>query len=133
MEIKLTRDMVGLVNAMIRNPASLPLQMAEQPVKPYSAKDEAGSRQVGSLTKWLTDVVMQKMEDGNFMVRPWKGELTVGALSKLRDIVKHYEPIGLMCSLSEVYWSLRDALEGREPEFDSALKQDAPKSDKKAK
>jgi hypothetical protein len=111
---------IGLLNAFLREYQNLPMNEIMPPLRPYQAKDKPGAKQIAALQRWLEKKVMEKKVEGTgYKFNDWSGSLPKVYVERLLEIVKHYEPLGMLPTVfMQDYWSLRAKLEGEKPDFD---------------
>jgi len=117
--VKLTfsQKAVGLLNLMLRAPETLTSRV--QGMQPWKAKDEPGARQIIRLQHWLEKSVLKKVTEERYDIpETWAGALPGTYVDRLKEIARHYEPVGLAVGFSESYYDLLDSLEGKAPATD---------------
>jgi len=115
MKLSLTEGSANLLKAMVIEPHMLNLALVGENFKHWRAHDNSGARQVVSLQKWLEQKVLEKAEPKGFVAPKdgWTGALPQVYVDRLKEIVKHYEPLGMMPTVTRDYLSLVDALDGK--------------------
>ena len=145
MRFKLSKDAVWLLTRMIKSPMQLPLtqaNMVHQSGMPrqFTSPDRKHAKKVELLQKWLEDKVLEavtedkeKPENRAWRPKDFEGSLTQTYIEILQEIVKFYEPIGMLAENVKVYGELADALDGKEHKLDSldAITLDEPAAEKK--
>jgi hypothetical protein len=127
MEILLSRNAIAILNVCVNEPRRLAPDFngmsgdpAIKQVVPYKAPDTVVALELVAITRWLENKVLLKQDDGRFMVplTGWKGTISKKALLRLKEIVKHYEPWGLLTHNCAPYMELLYALDGKPIEAD---------------
>ncbi len=106
--IDLDKEAVGMLNMMICQPERL---VVEQNVthKPYIPKDAAGGKQLIDLQEWVQNKGVQGGK-----TKRLKGYIAGTYHERIKDILTHYEALGRSPWFAKSYWTLHEAIEGKE-------------------
>lgn len=113
MEVILTVPAIGMLNILLNDPQRL---LPGSPIKPYPVPDQAAAMEVIAIIKWLQSKLLVITPEGKLdpaSLKPWRGHLNPVIHNRLKAIVKHYEPVGLLTHNVVAYMSLVRGLEGR--------------------
>jgi len=134
MNITLSRKALEMLDMIIRQPQRLPFTDMEKPIKAYSANDTTGQEQIVALQKWLETkvlkkVIIQKMQEkdeipevAKYVVPASYEGSTVGLakiyVKRLKEVMEHYQDMGKLTLMCEMYLELKFALEGKKMDVD---------------
>jgi hypothetical protein len=128
MKLKFDRQALWILDQMVRVPQAAEFQrdiFAVNPphgMKQWAAKDMAAARQIRHVQSWLKEKVLEKKsEDILGYPESWVGELPKNYVQRILDIVKYYEPLGMLAGRTEAWLSLLDSLEGKTGEDEEAI------------
>ena len=130
MKITLTKEAVFLLNLMLRQPQQLPLaragmMQANQMPSEFKSPDVKHAKKVATLRKWLEEKVMEPEREENkkealaFRYRAYDGSLMQSYCEVVMDIVKFYQPIGMLTDFTTTWTEIYDVFEGRVHKLDS--------------
>lgn len=132
MKLKLSSSAVAVLNNMLREPMKLPLQRAGMTQsngmpKEFQSQDPKHAKKVATLRKWLEEKVFEKettIKEGkevaaSFVFKDFEGSLLNSYCEIVLDVLRFYQPVGMLVEMSTVYTELLDAFEGRSNSADS--------------
>lgn len=117
MELKLSQTAVSMLFRMFFQPATL------QDDKPYQAKDAIATQDVYNISRWLSDRVFTKVNEGTeqerFVFKAWTGKLKQNYVKRIKEVVEHYKKSGSSIENLTAFVELKAALDNRPPEIES--------------
>lgn len=125
-KLKLSKDAVGILNFMLREPHRLGLAragMVQSNGMPqeFKSPDIKHAKKIATLRKWLVEVVCEPSKDkkGEILFRDFEGSLQQSYCDVMMDVINFYQPVGMLVDYSELYSELYDAFSGKSHKFDS--------------
>ena len=115
MNFTVNKDSLVFLFNMLRNP------MALGDCPQYKASDNAVSRELLSLQKWITGITLEISSKNIALDKDFQRDLSLkkSYVNRVIDMMEHYKDLGRLVASAESYWRLRDALEGKD--FEASL------------
>lgn len=125
-KIKLSKDAVGILNYMLREPMRLGLARAGMMQgngmpKEFQCADIRHAKKIATLRKWMAEIVLipNKEKANELLFRDFEGYLQQSLCETVMDVVNFYQPVGMLVDYTEIYAEISDVFQGKVFKLDS--------------